>query len=46
MVYPALEAAALLKDQYGIGLTVVNARFVKPLDEELILELARKNQMH
>jgi 1-deoxy-D-xylulose-5-phosphate synthase len=40
-VYPALEAANLLK-QNGIRATVVNARFVKPLDSELILEQARK----
>ncbi len=39
MVAPALDAAReLAKD--GIGTTVVNARFAKPLDEELIKELA------
>jgi 1-deoxy-D-xylulose-5-phosphate synthase len=43
MVYPALEAAILLEEQYGIRLTVVNARFVKPLDSELIIYLARKH---
>ncbi|MFA7059558.1 MAG: 1-deoxy-D-xylulose-5-phosphate synthase [Pedobacter sp.] len=42
MVYPALEAARLLKELDGICLTVINARFVKPLDETLILEQARK----
>jgi 1-deoxy-D-xylulose-5-phosphate synthase len=42
MVVPALEAAALLEEQSGIKLTVVNARFVKPLDDTLILELAGK----
>jgi 1-deoxy-D-xylulose-5-phosphate synthase len=42
MVVPALEAAALLEEQNGIRLTVVNARFVKPLDAALILELAGK----
>jgi 1-deoxy-D-xylulose-5-phosphate synthase len=42
MVYPALEAAALLEAEQGISLSVVNARFVKPLDGTLILELARK----
>ncbi len=41
MVYPALEAAALLEEQ-GLSATVVNARFVKPLDEELIVDLAKK----
>ena len=39
MVYPAVEAAELLRSK-GIEATVVNARFVKPLDEELILKLA------
>jgi len=40
-VHPALEARRQLKDQ-GFKATVVNARFVKPLDEELILSLAAK----
>jgi len=40
MVRPALEAAkALEKD--GLSLGVVNARFVKPLDKEMILRFAR-----
>jgi len=42
MVNPALEAAAMLAEQHGLRLTVVNARFVKPLDAALILELAGK----
>ena len=41
MVCPALESAAGL-DVEGIELTVVNSRFVKPLDETLIVELAEK----
>ncbi|KAB0666600.1 1-deoxy-D-xylulose-5-phosphate synthase [Oryzomonas japonica] len=41
MVYPALEAAGQLEKEHGMALAVVNARFVKPLDEALILELAR-----
>jgi len=41
MVHPALEAAAALAGE-GIELTVVNARFVKPLDETLIIALAEK----
>ncbi len=40
-VYPALEAARVLAEQ-GFAATVVNARFVKPLDEDLILSLAAK----
>ncbi|UCH77826.1 MAG: 1-deoxy-D-xylulose-5-phosphate synthase [Candidatus Coatesbacteria bacterium] len=41
LVYPALEAAGLLA-QEGIEAAVVNARFVKPLDEGLIVEWARR----
>lgn len=41
MVYPALEAATILSEQ-GIEATVVNARFAKPLDTELIVPLAQK----
>jgi len=40
-VYRALEAAKTLAEQ-GFQATVVNARFVKPLDENLILSLAAK----
>ncbi|MBI2831356.1 MAG: 1-deoxy-D-xylulose-5-phosphate synthase [Chloroflexi bacterium] len=41
MVYPALDAAAKLAKE-GIECAVVNARFAKPLDTELILRLAAK----
>ena len=40
MCAEAVAAAAVLAAQ-GIGATVVNARFVKPLDLELIIPLAR-----
>ncbi len=40
MVNPAMEAAKNLSKD-GIEATVINARFVKPLDAELILALAR-----
>jgi len=40
-VYPALEAAGLL-GQRGIRASVINARFVKPLDRELILSAASR----
>ena len=39
MVAPALEAALELEKE-GISLAVVDARFVKPLDEEMILRFA------
>ena len=41
-VYPALAAAAMLEEQ-GFSATVVNARFIKPLDEDLILTLAARH---
>jgi 1-deoxy-D-xylulose-5-phosphate synthase len=41
MVYPALQTAEIL-NEHGIEATVVNARFVKPLDTELILPLAQR----
>ncbi|MBI2288676.1 MAG: 1-deoxy-D-xylulose-5-phosphate synthase [Chloroflexi bacterium] len=41
MVAPALEAAVELAAQ-GVEATVVNARFAKPLDAELILELVTR----
>ena len=39
MVYPALGAADILMNE-GIAATVINARFVKPLDTGLLDELA------
>jgi 1-deoxy-D-xylulose-5-phosphate synthase len=41
MVHPAVQAAQLLSE-HGISATVVNARFAKPLDTELILPLAQR----
>jgi len=43
MVYPAAQAAENLKKD-GIEATVVNARFVKPLDAELFLALAQSHR--
>ncbi|MFM7426235.1 MAG: 1-deoxy-D-xylulose-5-phosphate synthase [Elainella sp.] len=40
MVYPAMQAAEIL-GEHGIEATVINARFAKPLDTELILPIAR-----
>ena len=41
MVYSALQAAEIL-NEHGVSATVVNARFAKPLDTELIVPLARE----
>jgi 1-deoxy-D-xylulose-5-phosphate synthase len=44
MVNAALEAAVELASD-GIQATVINARFVKPLDQELILSLAGEHRL-
>ncbi|MGC8713420.1 MAG: 1-deoxy-D-xylulose-5-phosphate synthase [Leptodesmis sp.] len=41
MVYPSMQVAEILHE-HGIEATVVNARFAKPLDTDLILPLAEK----
>jgi 1-deoxy-D-xylulose-5-phosphate synthase len=40
-VHPSLKAAEILKGD-GINACVVNARFIKPLDEELIISLSER----
>ncbi|WP_036708850.1 1-deoxy-D-xylulose-5-phosphate synthase [Paenibacillus pinihumi] len=42
MIQVAEEAAELLKRE-GLSIQIVNARFIKPLDEELLLKLAAEN---
>jgi 1-deoxy-D-xylulose-5-phosphate synthase len=42
MVYPSLEAAEKLANE-RVQATVINARFVKPLDADLILKAAREH---
>jgi 1-deoxy-D-xylulose-5-phosphate synthase len=44
LVYRALEVCERLK-QSGKNFTVVNARFLKPLDEKLLLDLAKKHKV-
>ncbi len=41
MTYTAMQVAEILSE-HGVEATVVNARFVKPLDTELILPLAQR----
>ena len=41
MVYPAMATAGLLQER-GIRAAVINARFLRPLDEALILPMARR----
>jgi 1-deoxy-D-xylulose-5-phosphate synthase len=40
MVHPSIEAAKLLEKE-GVSATVINTRFVKPLDKELILKTVK-----
>lgn len=44
MVNPSMDAARMFEKD-GINATVVNARFVKPLDEELILSLLEDHRL-
>ncbi|NER39079.1 MAG: 1-deoxy-D-xylulose-5-phosphate synthase [Oscillatoria sp. SIO1A7] len=41
MVYPAMQTAEILSE-HGVEATVINGRFVKPLDKDLILPLAQR----
>jgi 1-deoxy-D-xylulose-5-phosphate synthase len=41
MVYPAIEAARILREE-GLDVGVINARYVKPLDQSLILETVER----
>jgi len=41
MVDPSMKAAALLEEK-GLSVAVINARFAKPIDQDLVLEYARK----
>ncbi|MFA5724750.1 MAG: 1-deoxy-D-xylulose-5-phosphate synthase [Candidatus Omnitrophota bacterium] len=43
MVAPALEANDLLKKE-GLSGTIINARFARPLDKELFLEMSAKQK--
>jgi 1-deoxy-D-xylulose-5-phosphate synthase len=44
MVYPCLEAGSVLKEQ-GVACWVVNARFAKPLDADLLVRIASETKL-
>lgn len=44
MVYPSVEAAEILERQ-GINATVINARFVKPLDTDMLIDVAASHRL-
>ena len=41
----AVKAAQMFKEKYKIEITIADARFAKPLDEEMILDLADKHDL-
>ncbi|MBF0157917.1 MAG: 1-deoxy-D-xylulose-5-phosphate synthase [Magnetococcales bacterium] len=45
MVHRAVAAAQVLQQQDGLSLTVYDARFVKPLDRQMVREAARKRHI-
>ncbi len=44
MVYPALEAAELVQKRLGVEPTVVNCRFIKPLDEDTLSDVLQSHR--
>ena len=44
LVYRALEAAERLRTEENIDLTIINIRYIKPLDTELLLNAIRKKK--
>lgn len=45
MVHVAWQVAEYLQKNYGMLVTVINARFVKPLDEEIILKYSKNSKL-
>ncbi len=41
----ALAAAKILKESQGLEITVIDARFAKPIDEKLFTEIAKSHQL-
>jgi 2-oxoisovalerate dehydrogenase E1 component len=41
-LYPALDAAALLSETYGVEAEVIDLRFINPLDYEVLIESIKK----
>jgi transketolase C-terminal domain/subunit len=39
---PAITYAAIELEKEGIRCAVINARFIKPMDREMLIEAARK----
>lgn len=41
----AIQASKILKEEDNLNLTIVDARFAKPFDEELFIKLAQENEI-
>lgn len=41
-LYPAMDAARLLSEQYGVEAEVIDLRFINPLDYEILAESVKK----
>lgn len=41
----AIKAAEIFKEKYNIEITIIDARFAKPLDEKMIFELANQHNL-
>ncbi|MCC6221614.1 MAG: 1-deoxy-D-xylulose-5-phosphate synthase [Deltaproteobacteria bacterium] len=44
-VYPCIRAAETLHSQYGIKCSVINARFIKPLDQDLLCNFIDRHSL-
>jgi 1-deoxy-D-xylulose-5-phosphate synthase len=45
MLYPALNAAKTLEKKHGIPCSVINPRFIKPLDSQLLLKTGMNHDL-
>lgn len=45
MVYYAIEAGRILKERAGIDPTIINPRFIKPMDEETLIQAGKSHEI-
>ena len=41
----ALEASKIIKEKYNFEITIIDARFAKPFDENLVIETVKNHQI-
>ncbi|MBN9564909.1 MAG: 1-deoxy-D-xylulose-5-phosphate synthase [Alphaproteobacteria bacterium] len=44
-LYDCQAASLYLKEQFGLSITIIDARFAKPLDEDLLVHIAREHSV-